>query len=385
MRLQRISLTNFRSYARLEMEFSRRVTVLQGGNAQGKTNLIEAIVYLSTTRSILAGSEREMVNWLALSEPMPYARVVGRAIGPDGEVEVAITLMPANNGSPNFRKQVRLNGVPRRAMDVIGKIPTVSFLPQDIDLVRGAPSERRRFMDVALCQVDRRYCSAVSRYNKILSQRNALLRLLREEGGDQDQLFPWDKWLTEEGALIVSRRRDLIRSLNEAVWAIHHQVTGGAERLALEYVPGLDLTGALTEEEVRDFFREQLSQNRDREMAAGMTLYGPHRDNFRFLVAERDLRVFGSRGQQRTAALSLRLAQVSFMADAIGTSPILLLDDVMSELDATRREALLGAIGGVEQVVITTTDWSDISPGFLEGADCYSVVGGRISPVGKDT
>ncbi len=383
MRLRQISLTNFRSYARLEMEFPRRVTVLQGGNAQGKTNLIEAIVYLSTTRSILAGSERELVNWLALSDPMPYARVVGRAVGPDGEVEVAITLVPANNGSPNFRKRVRLNGVPRRAMDVIGKIPTVSFLPQDIDLVRGAPSERRRFMDVALCQVDHRYCSAVSRYNKTLSQRNALLRTLREEGGDQDQLFPWDKWLTEEGALIVSRRRDLLRSLNEAVWAIHHRVTGRTERLNLEYVPGLDLTGALTEEEVREFFREQLSRNRDREIAAGMTLYGPHRDNFLFLVAERDLRVFGSRGQQRTAALSLRLAQASFMADALGTSPVLLLDDVMSELDATRREALLGAIGDVDQVVITTTDWSDISPGFLEGADCYSVVGGRISPVGK--
>ncbi len=381
MRLQQISLTNFRSYARLEMEFSGRVTVFQGDNAQGKTNLVEAIMYLSTTRSILAGSERELVNWLALSEPMPYARVVGRAIGPGGEVEVAITLMPANNGSPNFRKQVRVNGVPRRAMDAIGKIPTVSFLPQDIDLVRGSPSERRRFMDVALCQVNHRYCRAVSRYNKVLSQRNALLRTLREEGGNQDQLFPWDKWLTETGALIVSRRRDLLRSLDEAIWSIHHRVTGGAERLHLEYVPGLELAGALTEEEVREFFGEQLSQNRDREIAAGMTLYGPHRDNFLFLVADKDMRVFGSRGQQRTSALSLRLAQAAFMTNTLGTSPILLLDDVMSELDAVRREALLEAIGDVEQVIITTTDWSDISPGFLEKADCYRVVGGRIFPI----
>ncbi len=380
MRLQHLSLTNFRSYARLEMDFPKRVTVLQGDNAQGKTNLIEAIIYLSTTRSILAGSEKELVNWIALSDPMPYARAVGRALGSDGEVEVAVTLVPGN-GNGIFRKQVRLNGVPRRAMDVVGKIPTVSFLPQDVDLVRGAPVERRRFMDVALCQLDHWYCRAVSRYNKVLSQRNALLRTLREEGGDPDQLFSWDKWLTEEGSLIVSQRRSLLSALNELVWERHHLVTGGTERLQLEYVPGLDLTGAMTRDEVKEFFHEQLAVNRDREIAAGMTLFGPHRDNFLFLVAERDLRVFGSRGQQRTAALSLRLAQVAFMTNALGASPVLLLDDVMSELDFTRREALLHVIDEVEQVIITTTDWADLSPEFLEGADCYRVVEGRVLPV----
>ncbi len=380
MRLQHLSLTNFRSYARLEMDFPRRVTVLQGDNAQGKTNLIEAIVYLSTTRSILAGSEKELVNWIALSDPMPYARAVGRALGSDGEIEIAVTLVPGN-GNGVFRKQVRLNGVPRRAMDVVGKIPTVSFLPQDVDLVRGAPVERRRFMDMALCQLDHWYCRAVSRYNKVLSQRNALLRTLREEGGDLDQLFPWDKWLTEEGSLIVSQRRSLLSALNELVWERHHLVTGGTERLQLEYVPGLDLTGAMTRDEVKEFFHEQLAVNRDREIAAGMTLFGPHRDNFLFLVAERDLRVFGSRGQQRTAALSLRLAQVAFMTNALGASPVLLLDDVMSELDFTRREALLHVIGEVEQVIITTTDWADLSPEFLEGADCYRVVEGRVLPM----
>ena len=380
MRLQHLSLTNFRSYARLEMDFPKRVTVLQGDNAQGKTNLIEAIIYLSTTRSILAGSEKELVNWIALSDPMPYARAVGRALGSDGEVEVAVTLVPGN-GNGIFRKQVRLNGVPRRAMDVVGKIPTVSFLPQDVDLVRGAPVERRRFMDVALCQLDHWYCRAVSRYNKVLSQRNALLRTLREEGGDPDQLFSWDKWLTEEGSLIVSQRRSLLSALNELVWERHHLVTGGTERLQLEYVPGLDLTGAMTRDEVKEFFHEQLAVNRDREIAAGMTLFGPHRDNFLFLVAERDLRVFGSRGQQRTAALSLRLAQVAFMTNALGASPVLLLDDVMSELDFTRREALLHVIDEVEQVIITTTDWADLSPGFLEGADCYRVVEGRVLPM----
>ncbi len=380
MRLQHLSLTNFRSYARLEMDFPRRVTVLQGDNAQGKTNLIEAIVYLSTTRSILAGSEKELVNWIALSDPMPYARAVGRALGSDGEIEIAVTLVPGN-GNGVFRKQVRLNGVPRRAMDVVGKIPSVSFLPQDVDLVRGAPVERRRFMDMALCQLDHWYCRAVSRYNKVLSQRNALLRTLREEGGDLDQLFPWDKWLTEEGSLIVSQRRSLLSALNELVWERHHLVTGGTERLQLEYVPGLDLTGAMTRDEVKEFFHEQLAVNRDREIAAGMTLFGPHRDNFLFLVAERDLRVFGSRGQQRTAALSLRLAQVAFMTNALGASPVLLLDDVMSELDFTRREALLHVIGEVEQVIITTTDWADLSPEFLEGADCYRVVEGRVLPM----
>ena len=378
MYLKHLSLQNFRNYVRLEMDFGAGVTVLQGENAQGKTNLLEAISYLSTTRSIRAGTEKELINWLVLSEPMPFARAVGTIQADGQEKEVSITLL-LSNGNQNVRKQVRLNGVPRRAMDVVGTIATVLFLPQDINLVRGAPSERRRFLDVAICQIDHLYCRALSRYNKVMAQRNALLRAIREGESHQDELFPWDEWLVEHGSTILERRERFIRSLAPIARAMHFALSAGDELLTLEYLPGIDRWDE--SEGAESTFRALLEENRGREIAAGMSLFGPHRDDFRFLVSGRDLRTYGSRGQQRTAALALRLSQVEVMTDELGTAPLLLLDDVMSELDADRRGAVLDVLESVQQAIVTTTDWSPFTPDFLETSARYHVTGGVISPV----
>ncbi len=378
MYLKHLSLQNFRNYVRLEMDFGAGVTVLQGENAQGKTNLLEAISYLSTTRSIRAGTEKELINWLVLSEPMPFARAVGTIQADGQEKEVSITLL-LSNGNQNVRKQVRLNGVPRRAMDVVGTIATVLFLPQDINLVRGAPSERRRFLDVAICQIDHLYCRALSRYNKVMAQRNALLRAIREGESHQDELFPWDEWLVEHGSTILERRERFIRSLAPIARAMHFALSAGDELLTLEYMPGIDRWDESGGAE--STFRALLEENRGREIAAGMSLFGPHRDDFRFLVSGRDLRTYGSRGQQRTAALALRLSQVEVMTDELDTAPLLLLDDVMSELDADRRGAVLDVLESVQQAIVTTTDWSPFTPDFLETSARYHVTGGVISPV----
>jgi len=378
MYLKHLSLQNFRNYVRLEMDFGAGVTVLQGENAQGKTNLLEAISYLSTTRSIRAGTEKELINWLVLSEPMPFARAVGTIQADGQEKEVAITLL-LSNGNQNVRKQVRLNGVPRRAMDVVGTIATVLFLPQDINLVRGAPSERRRFLDVAICQIDHLYCRALSRYNKIIAQRNALLRAIREGESHQDELFPWDEWLVEHGSTILERRERFIRSLAPVARTMHFALSAGDELLTLEYLPGIEMWNESDGAGPR--FRALLEENRGREIAAGMSLFGPHRDDFRFLVSGRDLRTYGSRGQQRTAALALRLSQVEVMTDELGTAPMLLLDDVMSELDADRRGAVLDVLEDVQQAIVTTTDWSPFTPDFLETSARYHVAGGVISPM----
>jgi len=216
LHLTHLALTNFRNYTRLELDLPPGVTLLQGDNAQGKTSLLEAIHYLATGRAPQAEVERELINWLASDDPLPFAKVAAE-VAHDHEVQrIEITLLAANGSgqTPGFRKQVRINGVPRRAIDLVGTLRVVLFIPQDIDLVAGAPARRRRYLDVALCQMNPLYCRALASYNQALAQRNALLRTLRERGGDPQQLHFWDDQLAEHGARIIAERQRLIVALD---------------------------------------------------------------------------------------------------------------------------------------------------------------------------
>ncbi|MGD9317178.1 MAG: DNA replication/repair protein RecF, partial [Anaerolineae bacterium] len=352
-----------------------------GDNAQGKTNLLEAVYYLATTRSPHAGADRELVNWLATEqEPLPYARLVGRVARSASEIGIEVTLTQrANNGS-RYKKQIRLNGVAKRAMDLLGQLNVVLFLPEDIALVSGSPSRRRRYLDAALCQIDPVYCRSLSRYNQIVSQRNALLRDLRERGGDPAQLAFWNERLVEHGAYLVGRRWEALSALDELAHAIHVDLTDGNELLHLRYVPSVEMEGPGDADAVARAFQEQLQSLRQREVAAGMTLVGPHRDEVRFLVNEVDAGIYGSRGQQRTAALSLKLAEVSLMRVETGEDPVLLLDDVLSELDEHRRRFLMHTLeNGAEQAIITTTDLHTLPAPFLERCRLWRVEMGRLS------
>ncbi len=434
MLLSHLSLTHFRNYRRLELDFTRRLTLLQGRNAQGKTSLLEAIYFLATSKPIHASTEREVVDWAAQEEPIPYSRVAATIYdrsgpnvnGHDGAhakamrpIELEILLTPRGDGL-NFSKQVRINGVNKRSIDLIGMLRAVLFLPEDIKLVDGAPGERRRYMDIALCQIDPVYTRTLSAYQKVLAQRNSLLKNLREQGaraGDaavDAQLSFWDEQLIEAGSWVVARRHNFVAQLQPVAQARHAELSEGREELTVEYLPSFnygpwpeaefdlwqegylledhtwpwsselamaDATAAVSTEQVAVVLREQLLARRSRELAAGMTLYGPHRDDLRFLANQRDLRVYGSRGQQRSAALSLKLAEVQVMTDSTGTAPLLLLDDVMSELDAQRRNMLLAALDGVEQAVVTTTDWDDFTPDFRQQAQCIHVDAGELTPV----
>ncbi len=410
MRLHHLSLTNFRNYTRLELDFPARWTLLQGGNAQGKSNLLEAIHYLATGRAFQAETERELVNWLALEDPLPYARVAADVIHGHQITRLEITLVPANGlGRPlSFRKQVRINGVARRALDLIGNLRVVLFVPQDIELIAGPPTHRRRYLDVALCQMSRTYCRALASYNQVLAQRNALLRALQERGvtaargDDQEQLQFWNEQLIKHGTLLMTERQRFVFSLDIEARARHRELTNGREHLQLSYLPSFDparrpainaqlpLTSVRNEAtwapfppppELAQAFADHLHALYRKELAAGITLVGPHRDDLRFTVANRDLRVYGSRGQQRTAALALKLAEVQVMAQETGESPVLLLDDVMSELDAARRQMLLRTLESVVQAVITTTDWDDFTPAFRAQARLLRVSDGKIEEV----
>lgn len=397
MHLTRLSLTNFRNYSRLTLDLPPGAVLLRGHNAQGKTNLLEAIYFLSTTRTPFARADRQLINWLSLdNEVLPFARAEATVQRNGDAFQIAITVLRDRD---NFRKEIRFNGAKKRALDVIGKLTTVMFLPEDIELVTGRPELRRRYLDITLCQIDPDYCLALNRYNKTLTQRNALLKQLYERGGDPDQLIFWDERLVRAGAVLIGRRHDAILDLDLVARQRHRELSGGREGLRLYYAPSLDphdrpqpnyqLPLALEDlgprsipapplAQIAEAFQARLTAARNQEIARGVTLVGPHRDDLHFLVDGIDMTLYGSRGQQRTAALSTKLAEVELMRRVTGETPILLLDDVMSELDADRRQHVIALLNSVEQALATTTDWNDYDAAFRAGATLFEVQDGRI-------
>lgn len=411
MRISHLSLTNFRNYTRLELDFPPGVVVLQGDNAQGKTNLLEAVYLLSRLRSPRTGTDRELVNWLALEEDLPFARLVARVErGEKSALEtssIELSLVHAlrghiqgleANGSA-LRKSIRVNGVNRRATEAVGLLNAVLFLPQDIELVAGSPSGRRRYLDDTICQVDAQYSRELQSYTRVLTERNYLLKSMRGRSYDPAELAFWDQHLVEHGAYLTARRQQVIRELDEAAGRIHLRLTGEAERLRLEYDasvhreprPGAAFQMALameagtptdrtaTVQDVATAFATQLCDLRGREVEQGMSLLGPHRDELRFRVNGVDMNIYGSRGQQRTTALSLKLAEVEWLTQQRRDKPVLLLDDVISELDGPHRSQLLAAIDQAQQVLMTTTDLLHYSDEFLASATLWRVCDGRIA------
>ena len=388
MHIRHLSLSNFRNYARLELSLPPRVVLLHGANAQGKTNLLEAIYYLATSRSPQTTSDRELINWIAdQEEMMPYARLETKVVRRDCSREIQIVLQKeptmeetGHTGErTRLRKQILVDKAKRRALDLVGQINVVLFMPQDMALIDGPPSGRRRYLDVALCQVDPEYCRAISRYNRVLPERNALLRQWHERRIDPDELGYWNEQLIGYGVTVMLRRRDALNELNQRAAELHHQLSGSVERLHIIYQPTLKVNTEDDTECLSDTYRAALTHHHRQEIERGMTLVGPHRDEVRFWVNDQiDLGKFGSRGQQRTAVVALKLAEVHWMRQRTGEWPILLLDEVLAELDAERRSFLLAQINGVEQTLITTTDPSVFDANFLADIKMLKVENGRV-------
>ncbi|MCB0166285.1 MAG: DNA replication/repair protein RecF [Anaerolineae bacterium] len=400
MYISQLSLTNYRNYSRLTLDLPSGPVLLRGDNANGKTNLLEAIYFLSTTRSVHTRSDQQLINWIILrQETLPFARVEATVKTRADTFKIAITVIREGN---NFRKDIRFNGAKKRAMDIIGKLNTVMFLPEDIELVTGSPGIRRRYLDSTLCQINPDYCAALSRYNKVLTQRNALLKELFKRNSNPDQLFYWDEQLARDGAALMVNRHNTILDLDAVARQRHRELSGGREGLRLHYAPSFDLyqrpqpnyqlplimeelvpysTAAPPLQEVRETFRSYLINARSEEISRGVTLVGPHRDDFHFLVDGIDMTMYGSRGQQRTAALSTKLAEVILMKQSTGETPVLLLDDVMSELDANRRQQVINIVDQAGQALLTTTDWEDFSSDFRQRAKLFSVAMGRLELV----
>jgi DNA replication and repair protein RecF len=386
--LSRLSLANFRNLLHLELELPPGVVVFWGDNAQGKTTLLEAVYLLAIARSFRAENEREVVNFQAAAQ-LGQAWV-GGTIEKQGErllVYVGYQCLPASDSSQegnhgqgySVRKQIRVSRVRRTAAELVGMVNAVLFSAGDLELIQGPPSGRRRYLDILISQVDRLYLRALQRYHRVVQQRNQLLRMVRDGRAGAEELTFWNDELAREGAAITWRRLEAMDTLALLGAQQHEELTGGEEHLCLEYHPNVVPGDSLPDTESR--LREALVACHRRELAASATMVGPHRDNFELLVEGVDMGTFASRGQARTLALTLRLAEAAYLASARGEGPIILLDDVLSETDARRRSRVLDKATQYQQVLITTTDVEPIRLFFGAAATYFRVESGGVSPV----
>ncbi|RJP54846.1 MAG: DNA replication/repair protein RecF [Anaerolineaceae bacterium] len=395
--LKRLSLTNFRNFTRLDMDVPRRSVLLVGDNAQGKTSVLEAIYFLAALTSFQTNADRQMVNFLEARNSPAVARIVGEYVRGTRthKLEVRLILDPVGVGNgQRLRKEILLDGVKKQASDVVGApgaFSAVVFVPQMSQIIEGGPDERRRYLNLALAQAVPAYAGVLSDYTKALEQRNALLKALDERGGNSDQLEVWDETLARLGAQIIQWRIAAVQELEKQASHVHLELTHGAEVLRLAYEPAYDPIpkialkldaptdrSSIPLKDIERGFLNRLRGLRSEEIARGVTTIGPHRDEMRFLANQIDLGDYGSRGQIRTTLLSLKLAEVAWIHARTGQWPVILLDEVMSELDLHRRADLLKHLNEAEQSLLTSTDLHMFTPEFVEGAKVWRVKAGTV-------
>jgi DNA replication and repair protein RecF len=396
MYLKSLSLEEFRSYHRQSIELSPHGIGLHGANASGKSTVLEAIAMLATTRSPRTSIERELINWQSgadLGVP-PFGRIEGEVVRAHESIEISIGIQ-ADPYRPNqVKKQIKVNGRAVRAMDAVGRLNAVLFSPEDVALVSGPPAPRRRYLDLVISQIDRRYLRALARFSRMLEQRNSLLRSLGREGvapGSEaagGQLSYWDQELIRLGSQIIARRSATLRKLSSLA-AIRFDYLAKSEPLEVIYAPSLGGNWTIQSEEsdqlevIQSFVAREyellLPEARGDELRRGMTLIGPHRDDVKLEISGHDLAAFGSRGQQRMAVVALKLAEADLMREETSEEPVLLLDDVLSELDPEHRALLISAIGeSGGQVILTAADPLLFQTTELAGIPTLEVVGGAI-------
>lgn len=401
MHLEHLTLTNFRNLDHLDLAVPQGSVLLTGANAQGKTSVLEAIYYLAAYSSFQTTVDRQLVNFAEAGNSLGVTRLVGEFMrgGRKHRIEARLILEPSGSNGQRLRKQILVDGVQKRAVEAVGNFTAVVFVPQMSRIIEGAPDERRRYLNIALSQALPHYAATLSEYVQALTQRNALLKQLGESGGDRGQLDVWDETLAGFGARLIYWRIHAVAQIERVAAGIHAELTRGAENLRLSYRPSYDPIPApdaqiplklateidrssLSEEQIRAGFRTRLHQAHAEELARGITAYGPHRDELRFLANAVDLGDYGSRGQIRTALLALKLAEVQWMRERTGEWPVVLLDEVMAELDGQRRADLLKHVQQSEQVLLTATDSGMFSTEFVKHAQVWSVHAGKIETRG---
>lgn len=334
MYISSLELADFRNIVSLHMEFSQGTNILYGENAQGKTNILESLYMISTTKSHRGVRDRDMIRFGVEESHI-------RSLIMKGGIDYRVDMHLRKNKS----KGIAINGQRiRKASELIGLLHIVFFSPEDLGIVKNGPAERRRFMDMELCQLDASYLHNLNQYNKTVENRNRLLRDMYQFPDLQDTLSIWDDQLINYGRQIIESRRGFISDLNEIVGDIHSKLSGNREHLTILYEPNTEA----------DEFEEKLRRSRERDIHMKSTSVGPHRDDFSFIDRDTDLRRYGSQGQQRTCALSLKLSEIDLVKKVIGHRPVLMMDDVLSELDSGRQNYLLSTIGGIQTFITCT-------------------------------
>lgn len=368
MLVRGISLGNYRNYKDLELTFNPNINILVGPNAQGKTNILEAIFYAATGKSHRTNLDQELINW-----GEKFFRITVFAERALGSVKIEISTRL------DGKKVLKVNNhIQRKLSELIGTINVVLFSPEDMMMVKGGPSVRRKFLDIEISQTSPFYCHNLVNYNKVLTQRNNLLKAIREKRESSELLEVWDMQLVEFGCHITRKREEVIKKIYPIAAGIHETITGGTEELKVAYVPSVreNPDSGIS---LENSFLSRLQENRNNEITKGVTLLGPHRDDIEIKVGDTNIRAFGSQGQQRTCALSMKLAEVEFMKQETGEYPVLLLDDVMSELDAGRRKYLMEVVSGKVQTFVTTTGVEEVFAPIKSKSRIFEVKDGKIS------
>ena len=352
-----IELKNFRNYEDLDISFDDGTNILFGDNAQGKTNILEAAYLSGTTKSHKGSKDKEMVRF---GEQEAHIRTT--VVKKEKEYQIDIHL------KQNRSKGIAINKIPiKKASELFGILNMVFFSPEDLNIIKNGPSERRRFLDAELCQLDKIYLADLTKYNKVLNQRNRLLKDMVYRSDLKETLSIWDMQLLESGKKIIQRRKKFVEELNEIVHDIHYRISGEKEELLLQYEPNIDDI----------FFEDELNRAKDRDLRYCQTSVGPHRDDLLFSIHGVDIRKFGSQGQQRTSALSLKLSEIELVKQSIHDTPILLLDDVLSELDSNRQNYLLNNIHDT-QTIITCTGLDEFVKNRFHINKVFEVINGTV-------
>ena len=357
MFVESLSLNNYRNYDNTDINFSSGINIIYGDNAQGKTNILEAIYMLATTKSHRGSKDKEIIRF---DSDESHIRASVRKMDISHRIDMHLR--------KNKSKGVAIDMLPiRRSAELMGLVNIILFSPEDLSIIKNSPVERRRFMDMELCQLNKIYYSNLSTYNKILNQRNSLLKQISFDKNQIDMIDVWDNQLADYGIKIIKDRNNFINMINEIIFDIHKKLTSGKENLVVRYDKDVE----------EDNFLNELSDKRQLDIRYQSTQIGPHRDDLTFYINDMDVKKFGSQGQQRTVALSLKLAEIELVKKIINDNPILLLDDVMSELDSTRRDALLSYINDI-QTIITCTGYDDFIKERLSIDRIYHVSQGTI-------
>lgn len=363
MVIKSIELADYRNYNSLKLQFDRGTNILYGDNAQGKTNILEAIFVAATTKSHKGSKDREIIHF---DKEEAHIRTYLEKEGVETRVDMHLRSSKSKGIAVDGQKL-------KKAADLLGICNVVFFSPEDLGIIKNGPSERRRFVDMELCQLDSFYLYNLNHYNKIVNQRNRLLKDMYMNPDLKETLSIWDMQLVSFGSKLIERRSLFVDQLNEIIYDIHRKLSGDKEELKIKYEPDVEI----------DEFEKKLKYGQDRDIKSKMTSVGPHRDDFSFMVGNIDIRKFGSQGQQRTAALSLKLSEIELVKKITKDTPVLLLDDVLSELDSNRQNYLLNSIGDI-QTIITCTGLEEFVNNRFEINRVFKVSEGNVTCMNED-